>query len=233
MARSWTQLKQSSATALFAVVSTAMTSIILTLIVTGHTDVHHLSQLSSCDFKQPVPRKAMVFEEQSLNQTWTSAFWGNIVPSNGGFVPIGSDYLAVNGKHLNLQQATGDSVGISMFHQLHCLEMLRDELLQVYGRQRPAAHAGHMHLDQHPANTSASAGKDEFVKHLFHCLDYVAQASGEPQHLPDVRLTSEQGVLCAADATLEPATQDDGAIDGAGVEHTCNDASRLYKAVQL
>lgn len=39
-------------------------------------------------------------------------------------------------------------------------------------------------------------------------------------------------MLCAADDTLEPATDGTGNVDGANFEHTCRDSRRLYEAAE-
>ncbi|KAL8989127.1 MAG: hypothetical protein Q9177_001925 [Variospora cf. flavescens] len=104
--------------------------------------------------------------------------------------------------------------GISMFHGLHCLKMLR-EVIQ----------------ESHPATTKTGVeGGQEQVKkhtkslnHIGHCIGYIAQ------HL-----------MCAADGTIEPSkiTYDDSGhaiqfqVDGEGFQHQCKDASRLRRIVE-
>ncbi|EMC94970.1 hypothetical protein BAUCODRAFT_520272 [Baudoinia panamericana UAMH 10762] len=87
--------------------------------------------------------------------------WDEIIPENGGFI-----------FHSN-QSGTPYYTGVSMFHQLHCLQMLRMALVQ---KQDPAAHQdGHTHR-------RSAAGKGYMhhmhgVKqpHWVHCLDYLEQ----------------------------------------------------------
>lgn len=69
------------------------------------------------------------------------------VTRNGGFLMIKSDDAAPVG------------YGISVFHQIHCIEMLRASLFPVDG----------LHEHDH------TGSRHEEREHLGHCLDYLAQ----------------------------------------------------------
>lgn len=67
-----------------------------------------------------------------------------------------------------------------MFHQLHCLEMLKDRMTIIYrGGEMESHGAGHEHIVPRMMMGDDEEGSEEdvAVKHLFHCLDYVAQVS--------------------------------------------------------
>ncbi|KAF2710266.1 hypothetical protein K504DRAFT_501538 [Pleomassaria siparia CBS 279.74] len=121
--------------------------------------------------------------------------WSNFLPSNGGV--------------LKVEHADGKigGYGVSMFHQLHCLSMLRDMLLR-----KPMSHA-------HETDETDDWSEDNL--HWLHCFDYIAQ-----------------GILCAADDTLEKPDSDfnvDGlpvTIDGMGYTHQCKNSSHLWQTVE-
>ncbi|MCJ1310415.1 hypothetical protein MMC25_004079 [Agyrium rufum] len=96
--------------------------------------------------------------------------------------------------------------GISMFHGLHCLGMLREELQIARGMPggKPMKH------ESTHGKYSAQAHED----HVGHCFSYLAQS-----------------LFCAADDTIEPPvlTKDDAgdiiniAVDGQNFIHQCRD----------
>lgn len=89
-------------------------------------------------------------EYANLSHTYDQ-LWEDVLPSNGGFV---KDTL------------TGGSLGITMFHQLHCLQLLRIGLQSAHEGDTTGKvmdHAGHnMHANS---------------QHYLHCLGYLRQVS--------------------------------------------------------
>lgn len=112
--------------------------------------------------------------------------------------------------------------GVSMFHQIHCLNMIRNMLLD-----QPMSHA-------HEASDWT-----EDKMHWLHCLDYLAQVSTLESMTAITRLTiALQGVLCAADDTLEKSTFTRdfqgrlvSGIDGMHHVHQCRNSTRLMEVV--
>jgi hypothetical protein len=106
-------------------------------------------------------------------QAW--AEWDELRPAGRGYVYLGESYF---------------SFGVSMWHQLHCLNHLRKVL------------------------TRGDDGSD----HTEHCFHYL-----------------RQGILCAADTTLEPGGPAmllaDGQLvaTGGNVTHTCRDWKLVYE----
>ena len=98
-------------------------------------------------------------EYQTL-ETEDDALWDDLLTPNGGFI---WQTEADGKRHVS---------GISMFHQLHCLQMLRAKLFQfreqALGAPDPAEpdHNGSKH-SHHPIDD----------KHWLHCLDYLRQVS--------------------------------------------------------
>ncbi|KAF2641000.1 hypothetical protein P280DRAFT_517238 [Massarina eburnea CBS 473.64] len=98
--------------------------------------------------------------------------------------------------------------GVSMFHALHCVEMLRVMIT-------PEEEEGHM---MHLASGIESQVGDT-RRHLVHCLDYIIQV-----------------LKCGGDATIEPPTltlDDEGNIlkqevTADGSVHICKNTDSLY-----
>lgn len=99
--------------------------------------------------------------------------------------------------------------GIGMFHQLHCLSMLRMGL-QKFAYPPPP------HTPSHPYVPS---GDDK--AHWGHCLDYI-----------------RQGILCSADPTIELPRFENGSVakdverygvDGVRDLRVCRDEERLWE----
>ncbi|KAK7943558.1 Piwi domain family protein [Apiospora aurea] len=133
------------------------------------------------------------------DEAWTST----LMPPNDGFV------LVKHNENLDLR------VGISMFHALHCLSLVRAVLQDI---PSPT----HRHGSLGPRG---KAGSEHFLQktHLPHCLMYIAQS-----------------LMCAGDSTLEPSwlrTDKDGnivlhGVDGLGVQHQCKDTKSLWDAAR-
>ncbi|CAF9919343.1 MAG: hypothetical protein ALECFALPRED_001130 [Alectoria fallacina] len=102
--------------------------------------------------------------------------------------------------------------GISMFHALHCLEMIRDGLadkssLRTHGMLGKSA--GNAEPDHHKGD------------HVRHCFAYIAQV-----------------ITCTGDGTIEPPWEETDpsghiinyGVDGEGYQHECRDTRRLWEA---
>lgn len=91
--------------------------------------------------------------------------------------------------------------GLVMYHQIHCLDSLREAILG----------------QGHHGGAGAGAGRTKRdVEHAQHCLNYL-----------------RQGILCAADTTLEPEVVE-GSQDvqeGLGVTRMCRDWGKVYDFV--
>ena len=82
-----------------------------------------------------------------------------LLPSNGGFVKTLDEQGAVRW------------YGVSMFHQLHCLNLLR---AKVFGTGMKEGAHGALHMNE---------------EHLSHCLSYIAQVRTARSHSePNLRL---------------------------------------------
>ncbi|RFU25775.1 hypothetical protein B7463_g10566, partial [Scytalidium lignicola] len=107
--------------------------------------------------------------------------------------------------------------GISMFHGLHCLQMLRREFQSQLGIN---SSGGHHHHKRNIATKHENHGNGVDTVHLGHCLAYIAEM-----------------LECVGDSTIEApwikvdkmtGNMIDHGIDGAGVQHQCRDISRLH-----
>jgi hypothetical protein len=80
---------------------------------------------------------AMVVEDTPHYQLDDDSEWATLFPTSSGFVHLGPDYVPFR---------------LSMFHQLHCLDMTRTSLLLILQNKSIA-----------------------LPKHTKHCLDYLRQ----------------------------------------------------------
>lgn len=104
--------------------------------------------------------------------------------------------------------------GVSMFHALHCLSMIREIV-----KQNP-------HFDSETGGSEHGSGHEHDAhmdyKHAGHCLSYIAQS-----------------LMCSADGTLEKPRslldangdilRDD--VNGEDVKHTCKDKSLMLDMI--
>ncbi|KAI8626642.1 hypothetical protein F5Y19DRAFT_216915 [Xylariaceae sp. FL1651] len=147
------------------------------------------------------------FEEhaayQNLSRTYDT-LWNELVPENGGFYPEQDS----NGKVV--------AKGLSMFHQLHCLAMIRISLQRAMGfiNNTDVMSASHAHHHDHPDSSI-----EEETEHVLHCFDYIRQV-----------------MLCMADETVEDVSEEakDGRPIVTGmVERKCKDPLPLYEKASM
>ncbi|KAK4240932.1 hypothetical protein C8A03DRAFT_30899 [Achaetomium macrosporum] len=140
------------------------------------------------------------------------------------------------------------SYGVSMFHALHCLEMIRGAV-HHHDNSTTTTTTPHDHDHNHShsttprtRNTTTSSKKKKKKKrsleapahileasmsmtraeHLDHCLDYLAQS-----------------IVCSGDDTLEPSFrgrlsgsgEEVVVIDGVGAVHQCRDVRGVHEAM--
>jgi hypothetical protein len=92
---------------------------------------------------------------------------------------------------------------LSVFHQLHCLDAIR----QAYYMAYDAAIAGHR-LDEDSIPEMA------IEKHVMHCIELIRQS-----------------LMCASDRTVE-VKDALGGVTGFGTTHTCADYGVLVKRIE-
>jgi hypothetical protein len=98
-------------------------------------------------------KMATIFEEHYEYQTWDPSadhLWDALITPNGGFI---------------IDENNGETqlYGIAMFHQLHCVQMIRNDFQELYARLdgRSDGINNVLHMIDGP--------------HLLHCLDYLRQ----------------------------------------------------------
>jgi hypothetical protein len=92
------------------------------------------------------------------------AAWDNLTFASGGFILVRS-----NDANGNDSDADAKPWGVSMFHGLHCLQMLRAALV---AKTEAPAHEGHAHAAKREDHS-----KHMETGHLSHCLAYLADVS--------------------------------------------------------
>jgi hypothetical protein len=155
-------------------------------------------------------------------------YWDELLTSNGGFLELES-------------RGEQTTFGISMFHQLHCLQMIRSSLQQalMLDTNASADHSfkdgmsAHMHHDKTHERDSGVAD----LTHMIHCFDYLRQVGITPAApkdcivwLDQLTRANFQSILCCADGTLEETFEitDKGPVINGYTSHQCREATPLY-----
>jgi len=135
--------------------------------------------------------------------------WSELTPAGGGFL------------WLRYNETFDMPWGISMFHGIHCLQMLRGEFQSQLGIRNGG---GHHHHRRQIATQNDEPGEGADLVHLGHCLAYIVEI-----------------LQCVGDSTIEPpwvktdektgAVIDHG-VDGAGEQHQCRDIGHLWAAAE-
>ncbi|KAF2205679.1 hypothetical protein GQ43DRAFT_477169 [Delitschia confertaspora ATCC 74209] len=131
--------------------------------------------------------------------------WNSLLPPGRGFVFISNpeDFGLKEGQ----QTEWGQIFSVSLFHQLHCLGLLRKQywslMNSVLNGTSDSAHE--LALKQHAS------------KHTGHCFDYLRQA-----------------IMCAGDMSMEwPRDEPDGGkrihVDGWGIPHKCKSWDGIWQ----
>jgi hypothetical protein len=176
------------------VVSLLLIVFVLLLTTRSHLSSHHLPfSLRSSSALDPLPPLPRFFQNYPTLEAYgpvADAHWETLLLSpNGGFIKVQRNETFV------------ESWGISMFHALHCLRMLRDALAPT-----SSEHSEHSH---HSRTT-----------HLTHCFTYLAQsllcAADDTIEAP-VPEYNRHGEITGF------------RVDGIGVQHKqCRDPALLY-----
>ncbi|PWY91614.1 hypothetical protein BO94DRAFT_564929 [Aspergillus sclerotioniger CBS 115572] len=182
-------LYTTSTTAIFLLLFT------LTIILTSNplpTLTHHLQHHICPTNPPPITRKfhpLSTTPTSSPNTTWTS-----LLPPNGGTLKV------------HTPNNTITSYGISMFHQLHCLTVLRGLIFPETSQHHSPSHSGDDHEDR---------------VHWAHCFDYIAQgiicAADDTIEVPHLALNKDGKRVWI--------------IDGMGQTHRCRDSGVLWGVV--
>ena len=197
-----------------AIVVTAITAILLTLSLTFWTlgvnftwSIHSL-HLSTTQTRPITFRRKPEFSNLSRD---FDAQWSSLLPSNGGFVSRPKPDGRGN-----------EMFAVSMFHQLHCLQIIRgtiQELMEAKVNpvksfpmdEVPPEALKYMELFGIRKRDTAGSTSEDWTQ----CFDYLMQ-----------------GIFCAADGTLEPSRTNEGGklvADSYEVTHQCRNADRLWE----
>ncbi|KXG48868.1 Protein of unknown function DUF3328 [Penicillium griseofulvum] len=152
--------------------------------------------------RTPVPSFPKEIRYFERNQTFidppnpeNDIAWNQLLPDGRGYIYVenGAKYDLEPG----VQKETGEIYGVSMFHQIHCLGVIRRDYYKL---------AMGIQTDDHSVKEEAE--RQLAYEHTGHCFDYLRQA-----------------FECSGDMTLEwPRTEKDGSrfqTDGTGIPHVC------------
>ena len=167
------------------------------------------------------------YEYQNLSHA-SDHLWDELLTPNGGFL-AGLDDAGQPHRY-----------GISMFHQLHCVAMLR-MLVQnlIFGDEASITAHGmpgnHINKKNVPRSDYGAAHNDFDSEHWLHCFDYLRQVRRLCRGCSSVHwdvLTWLQAILCNADGTIElPIRKENGheVVDGM-VKRQCKNPDVLSDA---
>ncbi|KJZ77473.1 hypothetical protein HIM_03197 [Hirsutella minnesotensis 3608] len=149
-------------------------------------------------FPPRLSRSSVVFQKSPLFGSKPSpnsdAAWNSLLPNGGGYVRVESPERFGLNRGVPTEDG-GDQYWVSMFHQLHCLKIIRENYFGVVQGQASGA------------DTSSPEAQQQLSKqiaHVNHCFDYLRQA-----------------VMCNGDMTLEWATPEGKSMDGWNIDHQC------------
>ncbi|PVH78110.1 hypothetical protein DL98DRAFT_590634 [Cadophora sp. DSE1049] len=157
-----------------------------------------------------IPTESVVFGNYSdysaAPTVENNVMWMDLLGPGMGFVSIKnpSQYGLPNGVSNPHMPPNVQNYGVSMYHQLHCLMMIRTLYWQALRGDRNLKMAGNNDLE-------------EEMGHVNHCFDYI-----------------RQGIMCAGDMSIEGAADEgDGEgphISGVRMRHECKswEASRKW-----
>lgn len=123
---------------------------------------------------QTLPTKRMIFDRIPALETLShdgDKHWGDLVTKQGGFLWV---------QH---NETYGYPWGISMFHGLHCLAMIRSALQDASGNATGMPYHEHNqqtsrrndgHDGEHKTHESHAAHAKN-MEHVMHCFSYIAQ----------------------------------------------------------
>lgn len=102
-------------------------------------------------------------EYKDLSHTYDH-FWNSLFPPNGGYIEAKGD-----------DQSRHD-YGISMYHQLHCLQMIRSAIQDLQSQVEGGSameHGDSNMAHSHPRNGASHSHLESH--HWLHCFDYLRQ----------------------------------------------------------
>ncbi|OBT75185.1 hypothetical protein VF21_06105 [Pseudogymnoascus sp. 05NY08] len=179
----------------------------------SHHQGNSTGLLDPQSFLPPIPLQTVIFEDETPYRDIGPAgdkLWNDMMPKGKGFlrVPNARLYDLPPSKPSGNSTDGAEEFSVSLTHQLHCLAMLRDVIVQ-FGKG------------------SASRFWDQSAKggdgHAYHCLDYIRQGilcAGD---------TSLEFVKVEYDDFGKVRSN---SVDGAGVAHICRDWSVVREALE-
>ncbi len=189
----------------------------------GYEASQYHIQVDGLPFRPRTFRQIPVLEDMSRDND--HAWLSTLMPQKEGFI------LVRHNETFELK------MGISMFHALHCLSLVRAMLQDKLDGE--GEHSHHTVHQSHARDDSSERFLHE--KHVPHCLGYIAQVwiVLDGPYLPDdangCGLSSPQSIICSGDDTIEPPwlSRDtaghiaEQGVDGDGIEHQCRDTTLL------
>ncbi|TGO47620.1 hypothetical protein BCON_0270g00170 [Botryotinia convoluta] len=191
--------------------------------------------------------KTVLFSEHSTYENLSHEYdhlWDELLPQNGGFLRVYDEDMKSNGKENaegkkgEVQKGKKHKYGITMFHSLHCLGIMRGGVQELFREMEElkmeveelkmgkVEDDEEMESEVRREQKKKRAGGDHGHGHDFGHMEH-----GDPLHWLHCFDYLRQTVLCTADGTLEPPKADSKGkenVDGM-MERQCKDPEELWK----
>ncbi|APA08442.1 predicted protein [Sclerotinia sclerotiorum 1980 UF-70] len=186
--------------------------------------------------------KPIVFSEHSNYENLSHVYdelWDELLPENGGFLKVISSDVDGEKRIGEEKGAAGEEVkknkhkyGITMFHSLHCLGIMRGGVQELFREMEELKmkvgelEMGDMGRREKGGTEEGRTGKRAGEGHHFGHLEH-----GDPLHWLHCFDYLRQTILCTADGTLEPPKADSRGkenVDGM-MERQCRDPEELWR----
>ncbi|KAF7893620.1 uncharacterized protein EAF02_001158 [Botrytis sinoallii] len=196
--------------------------------------------------------KIVLFSEHSTYENLSHEYdhlWDELLPQNGGFLRVYDEDIKSNGKE-NTEGKKGEvqnrkkhKYGITMFHSLHCLGIMRGGVQELFREMEELKMEvaelkmgkreddEEMEDDEERESKMRREQKKRAGGGHGHGHDFGHMEHGDPLHWLHCFDYLRQTVLCTADGTLEPPKADSKGkenVDGM-MERQCKDPEELWK----
>lgn len=128
--------------------------------------------------------------------------WGSLLPKGGGFF-----------KHPTLAPKYSC---MAVFHQIHCLDMLRQALYEALPGMVGGHHGSSTHDTRAAMPPTNDPNHEHDLGHLGHCFDLLRQS-----------------LMCRPDLTVEVGNETLMGVTGFGTEHQCVDWNQLMSWMEI
>ncbi|KAI1327351.1 hypothetical protein F5Y16DRAFT_372266 [Xylariaceae sp. FL0255] len=154
---------------------------------------------------------------RAMNETGPS--WTSLIPRGGGFIVVEEGWQKYqNDLPPRIQLPDQDVFAVSVFHQIHCLQVIFSEFNALLDTSDTSNHGRRRRKisvrssQQHHHHGQAEAEEEDTLEHVGHCFDYIRNS-----------------LMCCGDTALEGQgsnTEKPGTL-GEGSKHVCRNLQAI------